>query len=638
MFLAVKYAKKKIRENKEKKAQSNDATQQQVTTPSSELPTATPKNPTHQTDEPPTSRPGSPNTPPPAEHHPNHVETPEEAAEKKRRRIYRYKIVFGLAFPFMLQALDTTIIASALPYIATDFNEIAQLNWIITAFNLTAAAFLPFWAQTADIWGRHPTMQTAIVVMAVGSALCTGAPTSAFGVLLLGRALQGVGAAGVNICVRTILADRVDLAEYAKNWTVFSLLAAVGFSVGPVAGGYLTQVNWRWCFGINLPVAAVAIVLVVVLLRKELLGPQPLPELEETESGRKRLRGTETRRGRFFLRLSTVDFGGQVLFLFGVGLVVLALTWGGGVYAWDSAAVVAPLVVGFVLTAAWLLYEYEMVPGRIMARVFPIQRAMMPWNLLVQRDIGLLFYINFSIGVAMFAVMYFMDLYFALVLGHSASDAGLALLYFLPGLGAGAFSATFFTNVWPRQTQPALMLATLCAATGITVLAFATYDQNLSLIYGMMALTGYGTGLSFNPGSLHALAHFPTLTAPIQCLVSFSNPFGGTVGLTLMSTVFNNRSGDGNADPKTGIKWAFIAIMPILWASVLATTFLGNVWILPKSEGGHDVARGGAFFWSLLTRKKLERIKMLRQDPLEVEKRRGREQGAVLEPAERQEV
>ncbi|KAK1754094.1 major facilitator superfamily domain-containing protein [Echria macrotheca] len=98
-------------------------------------------------------------------------------------------------------------------------------------------------------------MQTAIVVMVVGLALRTGAPTSAFGVLLLGRALQGVGAAVVNICVKTILADHADLAEYAKSWTVFSLLAAVGFSVGPVAGGYLTQVNWRWCFGINLRLA-----------------------------------------------------------------------------------------------------------------------------------------------------------------------------------------------------------------------------------------------------------------------------------------------------------------------------------------------------------------------------------------------
>jgi hypothetical protein len=100
----------------------------------------------------------------------------EEAAEKRRRRSYRWQVIFGLCAPF-----------------------------------------LPLWAQLADIFGRHPAAQAAIVVMMVGSAICTGAPTSTFGILLFGRALQGVGAAGVNISIRTILADRVSLSDYALN-------------------------------------------------------------------------------------------------------------------------------------------------------------------------------------------------------------------------------------------------------------------------------------------------------------------------------------------------------------------------------------------------------------------------------------
>ncbi|KAK0729615.1 major facilitator superfamily domain-containing protein [Lasiosphaeris hirsuta] len=544
-----------------------------------------------------------------------HRDTPQEKAEKKRMRNYRLKIVFGLMAPFTLQALDTTIIASALPFIAADFNEISQLNWIITSFNLTAAAFLPFWSQAADIFGRHATLHASVLTMAIGSALCTAAPTSAFGVLLLGRALQGVGTAGVNISVRTILADRVSLAEYSKNWTVFALVSAVGFSVGPVAGGYLTQVSWRWCFAINLPVAVLAVVLVVVLLRGELLGPQPLPQVEGTlREGR--VRDRTTRRGRFLVRLATVDYGGQLLFLWGLGLLVLAFTWAGGTYAWDSPAVLAPMVVGAILTGAWLLYEYCMAPGRVMARVFPLQRPMMPWQLLAQKDIGLLLVINFTVGVAMFAVMYFMDLYFALVQGKSASSAGLALLYFLPGLGVGSFSTIFFSNVWPRQTQPCLLLGTTCSAVGITVLAWATNAENVPTIYGMMALVGFGVGATLNPSAMHALAFFPTLTAPISCLVAFANPFGGTVGLTLMSTVFNNKSGSNHSDPqsaKNGIMWAFIALVPIMWTSVLVTMFLGNVWILPGREGGHEVV-SGAWMWSFVTRQKLVRHKVARED------------------------
>ncbi len=306
-------------------------------------------------------------------------------------------------------------------------DQIAQLNWIISSFNLTSAAFLPFWSQIADIFGRHVTLHATLVIMLVGSAICTGAPTDAFGVLLLGRALQGVGASGIAICVRTILADRVSLKEYAVNWALFALISAVGFSIGPVVGGYLTQANWRWCFAINLPVAVIAIVLVVLLLRKDLLGPQPLPELTR--------RDVSTHHGRFLARIGTLDFGGQLLFLWGLGLVILALTWAGGSYAWNSSNVLAPLVIGFVLTIGWVFYEFMMTPGHALSRIFPTQRPMMPWELLSKRDIGIIFWINFTIGTTMFANLYFLDLYFAIVEGNSASKAGVSLLYFLPGLG-----------------------------------------------------------------------------------------------------------------------------------------------------------------------------------------------------------
>lgn len=282
----------------------------------------------------------------------------------------------------------------------------------------------------ADIFGRHVIVQAAIIVMMVGSAICTGAPTSAFSVLLLGRAIQGIGCSGVMISVRTILADRVSLSEFASNWTTFILISGVSFGLGPLIGGYLTQSSWRWVFAINLPIAFISIFIVALLLRKELVGPQPLPELSETHES--------STRGRLLARLATVDVGGQMLFLWGLGLLLLALTWGGSTYSWSSAAVLAPLLIGGALTVVWILYERSMSSGGPISRVFPRQRAMMPWELLSQRDNLLAFFINFGGGMAMFAVMYFADLYFTLVEGKSTSEAGLALLYYMPGL-AGKF-------------------------------------------------------------------------------------------------------------------------------------------------------------------------------------------------------
>jgi MFS family permease len=306
-------------------------------------------------------------------------------------------------------------------------DEIKQLNWIISTFNLTSAAFLPFWAQLTDTFGRHLIVQAAIIILIVGSAICTGSPTSTFGVLLLGRSLQGIGVAGMNISIRTILADRVSLSDYALNWTIFTLVSGISFSMGPVIGGFLTEASWRWYFAINLPIAFAAILLVLFLLRKELLGPLPL---QETQG-----RDMSTSHGRVFARLSTIDYGGQMLFLWGLGLLILALTWGGGTYPWSSPTMLAPLIIGSALSIGWILYEHSMSPGFLMSRIFPHQRAMMPWELLSNRDIGLLFFINFSLGMATFAVLYFMDLYFALVEGRSSSKAGIALTYYLPGLG-----------------------------------------------------------------------------------------------------------------------------------------------------------------------------------------------------------
>lgn len=293
---------------------------------------------------------------------------------------------------------------------------------------------MPFWAQAADIFGRLITIQVTIGLILIGSAICTGAPTTAFGALLVGRALQGVGAAGVNISIRIILADKVSLADYATNWSLFALISALGYTIGPVIGGYLTQTSWRWCFAINLPIAALAIPLVLLLLRKELLGPQPLPELEGLQGN-----AHGARRARLLVRLSTIDYIGQLLFLFGLGLIILALTWAGGkesgTYPWDSVYVLAPLIIGAVLSISWFFYEYSLAPPHFMSKVFKHQRAMIPWVVFTKPDIGLLFFINFALGMCMYAVMYFMDYYFMYVQGKSASDAGNSLLYFLPGLG-----------------------------------------------------------------------------------------------------------------------------------------------------------------------------------------------------------
>ncbi|KAF4447358.1 hypothetical protein F53441_9102 [Fusarium austroafricanum] len=535
-------------------------------------------------------------------------------SEKKAARVYRWKVILGLMAPFALQALDSTIIASALPWIAGDFGEISQLNWIVSAFNLTSAAFIPFWAQMADVFGRNASINAAIILMLIGSALCTGAPTNAFPVLLLGRGFQGLAAAGLNVVVRTILADKVSLQENAKNWAIFSLVGGISYGLGPVIGGYLTRADWRWCFGINLPIAAVALIVVFFVLRKELLGPQPIPELNETvETGR---------RTKFVARLKTVDVGGQLLFIFGFGLVILALTWGGATYPWSSPAVIVPLVLGVVCAVSFCYWEYLLAPGNSMAEKLPWQRAMLPWELISNRDIGLLFYCECATGVGMYAVLYFCNIYFIAVRGYDSDKSGVQLLYFVPGLGVGVYICSFMCNKWPRMTFPCIFLGTLIEAVGLGVLAWAIWADRLSVIYGMMALVGCGSGMRFMASPLHGIGLFRHLRASVIGLMAVAIPFGGTIGLTIMSTVFNNTSGldshsdfssahspSGGADgqavnhAKMGVVWAFVAVTPLVALAFPITWFVGNVKLgqgPPGEDGPTDIVVKGSYLLKLL--------------------------------------
>lgn len=108
---------------------------------------------------------------------------------------------------------------------------LSQLSWIGTAFTLTDTAFVPFFGQLADVFGRYFALQFAVVVMTVGGVLCAAAPV--WPVLILGRALQGVGTAGMATCSLIVLADKVSLKEQAFNTSIFHFLIGVSYATSP---------------------------------------------------------------------------------------------------------------------------------------------------------------------------------------------------------------------------------------------------------------------------------------------------------------------------------------------------------------------------------------------------------------------
>ncbi|KAM5456451.1 hypothetical protein McanMca71_005545 [Microsporum canis] len=556
--------------------------------------------------------------------------------EKHDARVYRWKLIAGLLLPYFLASVDLTIVAAALPFIASHFNKLDQLNWIVTAFTLTSTAFIPAFGQLSDVFGRHFVLQLAMFLMLIGSVLCAAAPS--WGVLLLGRALQGTSASGITNLIQIILADKVSLKDNAKNSTIFQFVAGLSYSVGPIIGGYLTNSNWRYCFVLTIPVAFFAHFIIYFLLRNELV------------QGSHFIKGS--RRSSFLPGLATIDIGGTLLFVFGVGLLILGTAWGGVTYPWTHAAVLTPLVIGSILFILFFAYEYLLEPGRIVGRLLPQQSPMIPSDIIRNRDTIVLAIIEFATGAVMFSVFYFISIYFTLVEGYEAGRSGLQLLYYIPGIGFGVYFAMFTCNVWPAQTFVPLSAGTVIETIGIALLTWAITTRNIPVVSGMMAVAGAGTGMRFMPATLHVAGIWPDKIAPAMSIMRFCLPFGGTLALTIMGSVFNNKmaevfrpgSGSGGVDlhntsqslgaidklppdiqnyvrdlAKTAVMWAFISIIPIMAISLVAIFFLGNVWIKSKKakeeaerKAAEDGKAGDAivsseviripFLWALVTR------------------------------------
>ncbi|KAH7095660.1 major facilitator superfamily domain-containing protein [Paraphoma chrysanthemicola] len=540
--------------------------------------------------------------------------TPEEAArqkeESRKRTARQWKLMIGLILPNFLASIDVTIVAPAIPLISSHFNRLSgSFNWIVAAYTLTFTTFVPASGQLADIYGRHFALQFEMLWITVGSVLCAAAQS--WGMLLLGRALQGLGAAGIMSLSRIILSDGATLAETSRNNSMLSLISGLSYAVGPVIGGYLADASWRYLFVLPVGVSALSILLIFLMMRKELVR------------GRASAAAGESRRLGYISGLRIIDWPGMTMFILGIGCFILAIQWGGTSYAWNSAAVVAPLVVGGVLSIAFFLYEYLLGPGRFAARLFSKQIPMIPSTLFRKKDTSLLMIINFSAGISLVSAFYFISYYWQLAEGYSSSQAGVQLLYYTPGLGVGVYSAMFLCNRWPRQTFFPLMWGSIVEGVGLALLTYSVSIRNQTMVKVFLAVSGAGTGLRFMPVVLHAAGVWSTRIPSMQSLLSFMLPLGETIGISMMGAVFSNKldtylfsiarsnpelglpsSGPPSLDLLNGlppvarddvrnaaaraVMWALVSVLPFVGLSIVASIFLGNVWIGKGARAPED--------------------------------------------------
>src|SRR3979411_1342744 len=234
-------------------------------------------------------------------------------------------ILISLMLTMFLAALDQTIVATALPTIGRQFQDVSNLSWVITAYLLASPAVAPVFGTLSDIYGRRATIIAALSLFVAGSILCALAPNMP--VLILARGLQGLGGGGSLPIVQTVISDVVTPRERGQYQAYFSgVWMAAGIS-GPILGGVFAEhLHWSMIFWINVPLALGALAL---LLPK--MGKIPV-----------------------FHRKRKVDWLGGVLLMGSAVVIMLVLTWGGNRYLWLSPVILSMIGASVALAFAFV--------------------------------------------------------------------------------------------------------------------------------------------------------------------------------------------------------------------------------------------------------------------------------------------
>ncbi|BCK58091.1 MFS transporter [Nocardia wallacei] len=413
-------------------------------------------------------------------------------------------ILSGLLLGMFLAALDQNIVSVAIVRIANDLHGFDQQAWATTAYLITATISTPLYGKLADIYGRKPFYLTAIALFVIGSAACTFA-TSMY--MLAGfRAFQGLGAGGLMSLALTIIGDIVPPRERARYQGYFMMVFGTSTVLGPVLGGLFSDYDhlwgldgWRWVFLVNVPVGALALLVVAKVLN--------------VPHQRQKLR---------------VDwFGAVALAICVVPLLIVAeqgRSWG-----WDSSKALLCYGVGAVGLVLFLIVEALMKDA-----------ALIPLRLFRNSTFSVAIGGGTIVGVAMFGSITMVPLYLQVVRGYSPTEAGLLMLPLVLGIMSGSVIAGQVTKRTGRyKILP--VLGTFIITIGALLYAQVKFDSPLwqPLVFG--GIIGLGLGFCMQTLIIAAQNAGPRRDMGVSTAsATFFRQVGGTLGVAVFLTILFN--------------------------------------------------------------------------------------------------
>ncbi|KAK8197326.1 major facilitator superfamily domain-containing protein [Phyllosticta capitalensis] len=404
-----------------------------------------------------------------------------------------------------LAAMDITIITTALPTVTEYFNSAAGYTWIGSAFNLAAAAATPIWGKLSDIFGRKPALLAANIFFLIGSLIA--ALSINIGMLIVARAIQGVGGGGLIILVNIVISDLFSMRTRGQYFGIIGMVWALASALGPVIGGaFTTNVSWRWCFYINLPLDGLAFGIILFFLDIE-TPKTPLVE-----------------------GLKAIDWLGALTVIGGTLMLLLGLEFGGASFPWDSATVICLLIFGAVTIGLFLVIEWKIPAYPIM----PIRIFKKGTNLAALA-------VCFFHGFVFISATYYLPLYFQAVRGASPIMSGVYILAFAVSLSIVSAG----TGIFIKKTglyQPCIWFGLTVMTLGYGLFIMIGSHTSWAKIIIFQIVAGIGVGPNFQSPLIALQAHVnPRDIATATATFGFTRNLATAASVVIGSVVFQNQ-------------------------------------------------------------------------------------------------
>lgn len=424
----------------------------------------------------------------------------ELSQEHQVLQVKSVPLVFtALMIAMVIGSLDQTIVSTALPTIVGDLGGVDHMLWVTTGYVLTSTIVMPMYGKVGDLIGRRGLFLGALGLFLVGSVACGFAQN--MGLLIAGRAVQGLGGGGLIVLSQAIVADVVPARKRALYLNAMGIGWAVPMLVGPLLGGLFTDhLSWRWAFWINIPTALLAIGVCAALL----------PKYPKTAS------------------LANFDVKGTVAISAAITTLTLATSLAGVRYNWDSPVIIGLFTATIVLSVLFVLAEKH-------ATV-----ALMPLELFRNRNFALTTVGGFIILFALMATMSYLPTYFQLAHGMNATAAGYmevpsSIAYFVASLISGALVAK--SGKYKKLMAVSFGIAT----AGAIALCTITADASPFLACAYLGVMGFGMGLSFEILVLIVQNEFPAaIVGTATSATNFFREIGTTLGASVAGAVFTS--------------------------------------------------------------------------------------------------